>query len=167
MLLDDRMQVLPLRVDRVAFSDDRVARLVAEVQAHYAEIYGSPDESPVDPSEFDSPHGGFYLGLVADEPVAMGGWRRRADLDELLGAPTAEIKRMYVARAARRRGYARTILDCLEDGARAAGASLLALETGLMQPEAIALYEAAGYLPTVAFGHYARSPLARYYAKTL
>ena len=36
-----------------------------------------------------------------------------------------------------------------------------------MQPDAIALYEARGYQPTVRFGHYADSELSRYYAKPL
>ena len=44
-------------------------------------------------------------------------------------------------------------------------AAQMVLETGTMQPDAIALYEASGYTPTVAFGHYADSELSRYYAK--
>jgi hypothetical protein len=44
---------------------------------------------------------------------------------------------------------------------------VLALETGTMQPEAIALYQAQGYQPTIRFGHYADSELSRYFAKRL
>jgi ribosomal protein S18 acetylase RimI-like enzyme len=67
----------------------------------------------------------------------------------------------------RRRGLARRLLAALEDSARGAGIQVLALETGTMQPEAIALYEAQGYLPTIRFGHYADSDLSRYFAKRL
>jgi hypothetical protein len=41
------------------------------------------------------------------------------------------------------------------------------LETGLAQPEAIALYESAGYLPIEGFGHYRDEPSSRSFAKEL
>ena len=152
----------------VEFADARVQRLVAEVQAHYVVIYGGPDDSPVDPAEFQPPQGLFALGTVDDEEVAMGGWRQRPDLAALFdGTRVAEIKRMYVAPSGRRRGYAQRVLAFLEDTAHDAGAELLVLETGTMQPDAIALYEASGYQPTLRFGHYADSDLSRYYAKRL
>ena len=157
-----------LVVAAVAFQDARVQRLVEEVQAHYVVIYGGRDDSPVDPAEFEPPLGLFALGTVDELEVAMGGWRHRADLTELFdGARVAEIKRMYVVPLGRRKGYARGVLTFLEDTAREAGADVLVLETGMMQPEAIALYEASGYQPTVRFGHYADSELARYFAKRL
>jgi GNAT superfamily N-acetyltransferase len=156
-----------LRLDRVDFRDPRVQRLVAEVQAHYVVIYGGPDDSPVDAREFDPPQGCFLLGTLEGEPVAMGGWRMRPELDDVVGGRSAEVKRMYVADSARRQGHARRVLGALERTAHEAGAELLVLETGTMQPEAIALYEASGYTPTVAFGHYADSELSRYYAKRL
>ncbi len=157
-----------LVVDTVPFADVRVQRLVEEVQAHYVVIYGGPDDSPVDPAEFEPPGGLFALGTVDEQEVAMGGWRHRPDLGELFdGARVAEIKRMYVVPQGRRQGYARGVLTFLEDTAREAGADVLVLETGMMQPDAIALYEAGGYEPTVRFGHYADSELARYFAKRL
>ena len=156
-----------LRLDRVDFLDPRVQRLVEEVQAHYVVIYGGPDDSPVDPGEFDPPQGCFLLGTLEGEPVAMGGWRMRPELDDVVGGRSAEVKRMYVTDSARRQGHARRVLGALEQTAREAGAEQLVLETGTMQPEAIALYEAGGYTPTVAFGHYADSELSRYFAKRL
>jgi GNAT superfamily N-acetyltransferase len=155
-------------VGAVPFADLRVQRLVDEVQAHYVVIYGGPDDSPVDPTEFEPPRGLFALGTVDGLEVAMGGWRRRRDLTGVFdGAQVAEIKRMYVAPTGRRKGYARRVLTFLEDTAREAGADVLVLETGAMQPDAVALYEASEYEPTVRFGHYADSELARYFAKRL
>lgn len=159
---DDKLEVEP-----VGFGDPRVLELVEEVQRHYVRIYGSRDDSPFDATEFDPPQGTFLLGTVAGRPVAMGGWRLRPDLDEVLGGRGAEVKRMYVADDARRRGYARRVLAALEQTAREAGAEQLVLETGTMQPEAIALYESSGYTPTVRYGHYADNELARYYGKRL
>jgi len=153
---------------RVPFTDTAVQRLVEDVQAHYVRIYGGPDDSPVDAAEFDEPQGLFVLGTEDGLGVAMGGWRRRPDLARLFeGAEVAEVKRMYVAPVGRRRGFARQLLSFLEDGARQRGVALLVLETGTMQPEAIALYESAGYHLTVRFGHYADSGLSRYFAKPL
>jgi GNAT superfamily N-acetyltransferase len=97
----------------------------------------------------------------------MGGWRLRPDVRELEAQQTAEIKRMYVAPTVRRTGLARLMLRTLEDSAREAGCDVLALETGMRQPEAIALYESAGYVRVTGFGHYKDSPLVRYYARRL
>ena len=41
------------------------------------------------------------------------------------------------------------------------------LETGLRQPEAIALYESDGYTPIPNFGFYKESPLSVCYRKEL
>ena len=117
--------------------------LVADLQASYVRIYGTPDETPVEHGEFDPPRGLFLVGLLDGEPVAIGGWR------EVEGAvPTAEIKRMYVVQRARRQGLARLMLAELEatiaDGwVRAHRADDRAADSA----EAIALYESSGYAP--------------------
>jgi GNAT superfamily N-acetyltransferase len=158
----------PLVVQEVPFAHPEVQRLVDEVQAHYVELYGGPDESPVDPHEFDAPHGCFLLGTLDGVGTAMGGWRRRPEVDELFGGvAVAELKRMYVAPAGRRRGHARTVLRALERAARERGVEFLALETGTVQTAALALYEANGYGPCPRFGHYAESELARHLGKDL
>ncbi len=41
------------------------------------------------------------------------------------------------------------------------------LETGIKQPEAIALYESRGYEPIPPYGVYVDSPLTRCFAKCL
>ena len=50
---------------------------------------------------------------------------------------------------------------------RAQGDRRVVLETGLAQPEAIALYASAGYLPIQGFGHYKDAPLSRSFARDL
>jgi GNAT superfamily N-acetyltransferase len=157
----------PLEVRRVAFTDPDVVRLVVEVQQEYVLRYGSPDETPLDPAMFDPPGGVFFLAYAGGLPVAMGGWRLRPDVRALGRTTAAEVKRMYVAAAARRRGLARLVLARLEGTARAAGADLMVLETGLAQPEAIALYESAGYVPVEGFGHYRQSEVSRCFGKPL
>ncbi|WP_246456273.1 GNAT family N-acetyltransferase [Nocardioides mesophilus] len=164
---DLRAGPVELRIAPVGFRDDDAQALVAQVQAEYVELYGGPDDTPMDDSVFDPPAGAFFLGYLADVPVAMGGWRFRPDVERLGGRRTAEIKRMYVAPGGRRRGLARRMLEHLERTARGSGADVMVLETGTAQPEAIALYESAGYELVEKFGHYSWSPKSRCYGKRL
>ena len=83
------------------------------------------------------------------------------------GAGEAELKSMWVEPAARGRGLARRLLDRLEAIARADGIRTLRLETGIRQPEALALYRRTGFVATGAFGAYKAAPLSVYMAKTL
>ncbi|HET6850276.1 MAG TPA: GNAT family N-acetyltransferase [Gaiellales bacterium] len=151
---------MPFLIEARSYEDPDVVRMVAEVQREYVQLYGGPDAAAVDPGEFDPPNGLFLVGVLDGEPVATGGWRRTAG-DE------AEIKRMYVAAPARRRGLARLMLAELESTAAAAGVRRLVLNTGPEQPEAVALYQQAGYTSSEAFGHYACHRDALFYAKQL
>ena len=66
----------------------------------------------------------------------------------------AEVKRMFTRPIARRRGVAAALLERLEGEARGAGHSVLRLETGMYQEEAIGFYERAGFERCAAFGDY-------------
>ena len=156
-----------LRIERLPVTHPDAARLVEEVQAEYVVRYGGRDNTPLQPGIFDPPRGAFFVGYLDEQPVATGAWRRRDDVDALGSTNTAEIKRMYVAAAARRTGLARAVLAHLEQTAREAGAEVMILETGLAQPEAIALYESSGYTPVPGFGYYRDAPLSRCFARRL
>lgn len=158
---------MDLRIERVGFGHPDALLLIAEVQQEYVVRYGGQDETPLDPAMFDPPHGSFYVAYLDDRPVASGAWRRREDVEALGSTSTVEVKRMYVVPDARGRGLARRMLAHLEETARAAGAEVSVLETGLKQPEAIALYESAGYVPVAKFGYYAHARLSRCFGKRL
>ncbi|HWF42890.1 MAG TPA: GNAT family N-acetyltransferase, partial [Acidothermaceae bacterium] len=113
--------------------------LIEAVQQEYIVRYGGPDVTELAVAEFLPPQGIFVIGRDAGQPVACGGVR-------LVDTGVGELKRMYVVPGARRRGIARALLEHLEHEARRLGATRLRLETGLRQPEAIALYASAGYL---------------------
>lgn len=155
-----------LRLDQVGYGHPDATRLIEQVQEEYVVRYGGRDESPVDPLMFDPPHGTFLVGYLDGEPVATGAWRR-SSVEALGTTETCEIKRMYVVPLARGAGHARSVLSRLEETARAAGARAMVLETGLAQPEAIALYESSGYVTVPGFGHYRDSPMNRCLAKPL
>ncbi|MEZ0090155.1 GNAT family N-acetyltransferase [Streptacidiphilus sp. EB129] len=155
----------------VGYAHPDAQRLIAEVQQEYVVRYGGDgDASPVDPAEFEPPHGLFAVLYDADgSAVGTGAWRAR---DAEQGEPgladgDAELKRMYTAPAARGRGLARGMLRYLEADARRAGRRRMVLETGARQPEALALYAAEGYLPTTKFGIYQDEPLSVCLAKEL
>src|SRR5690242_12123753 len=95
------------RIERCAITDPDAARLVAEVQLEYTARYGTPDETPLQPDYFAAPRGAFFVGYLDDVAVATGAWRLREDVTALGSSACAEIKRMYVAAAGRRRGLAR------------------------------------------------------------
>jgi GNAT superfamily N-acetyltransferase len=159
-------------IRRTSFTDPVAQALVAELQQEFVVRYGGPDETPLDPSVFEPPSGAFFVGwasVAGRDPraVATGGWRFRPDVAVLGGTVAAEIKRMYVVPPAQRRGLARLMLAHLEHTAAAAGADVMVLETGLAQPEAIALYESSGYAPVEGFGYYRDSPKVRYFGKRL
>ena len=132
--------------------------LIELVQGEYVIRYGGRDEAPIDVAEFLPPEGLFLVARIDGEPAGCGGWRD-------LGDGRAEIKRMFTAAEHRNRGVARTLLAELERTAAAAGIEELVLETGSVQPEAIALYESSGYRPIEGFGYYAGRPLSRSFGK--
>lgn len=68
---------------------------------------------------------------------------------------TAEVKRMFVKPENRSKGVAGTILGELEIWATELNFDECVLETGLKQPEAIALYKRSGYVVIPNYGQYA------------
>ena len=67
---------------------------------------------------------------------------------------TVEVKRMYVVPDARGQGIALQILHELEQWAKELSFDSCILETGVAQPEAIRLYEKAGYKIIPNFDQY-------------
>jgi GNAT superfamily N-acetyltransferase len=136
-----------LSVQRVHPDDPLAAPLFAELAAEYdtryGDLFGGAAEEltryPVE--EFLPPDGELVLLLQDGVPVAGGAYRRHAD------PGTAEVKRMWTASAHRRRGLARRVLAELERRAADRGYTRMYLTTGPRQPEAKALYLAAGWTP--------------------
>lgn len=155
-----------LEIVRVEHDHPDALRLIEEVQQEYVRRYGGRDESPLDPAEFRPPGGSFFVGYLDGLAVATGAWRR-SGVEAFGTTATAEIKRMYVVPPAQRRGCARRMLAHLEATAAATGYDALVLETGALQPEAMALYASAGYREIPGFGHYRDSPINRCFAKPI
>lgn len=131
--------------------------LAAELSERYGEdgAGGEPD-----PSVFAAPGGHFVVALVDGHAVACGGLAR-------YGEREGEIRRMYVAPAARGRGLSSAILGALEEAARVLGYEAIRLETGDRQPEALGLYAGAGYERIEPYGPYVDDPRSVCFRKRL
>lgn len=81
-------------------------------------------------------------------PVGCGAFKPYND-------SSAEVKRMYVPEAVRGQNIASRVLTEIENWARETGFNTCILETGLRQPEAIALYKKMGYQVIPNYGQYA------------
>jgi GNAT superfamily N-acetyltransferase len=149
----------PLAIKPVPYAD--AAMLVAELDTDLTVRYGG-DGNPVHApaQEFDGPGGQMLVATLAGEQVGSVGLRR-------VSADTAELKRMFVRPAYRGRGIARALLAACEQTARELGYTQLWLETGSLQPEAVALYLSAGYEPVSPFGQYAGESLSVHLGRTL
>ena len=148
------------RLRAVAYADPVAQELIGRVQQEYVQRYGGPDGAVVSPEEFEPPHGVFLVAEVDGVPAACGAWRS-------LGDGSAEMKRVYVDPAFRRRGLAQVVVDAVEADAARAGVRSLVLNTGPEQPEALALYAVLGYTPVRPFGIYADEPRAVFLGKDL
>ena len=138
---------------------------LALIQALNAELLGRyPEENAnhvrLDAEEVAEGRGAFLIASRDGQAVGCGAIRR-------IEARTGEIKRMYVSPEERGRGCGRALLDALEVEAHALGLRRLVLETGVRQPDAIAVYERAGFSRIGPFGEYEDSPLSVFMAKDL
>ena len=78
-----------------------------------------------------------------------------------------EVKRMFVDEARRGMGAGRQLLEHIGMFAAMSGLRTLRLETGIHQPEAIALYERSGFTRCAPFGDYRPDPLSIFMEKHL
>jgi putative acetyltransferase len=86
---------------------------------------------------------------------------------KLFGTAYGEIKRMYVRPQFRGLGLGKLMLQHLADYARQQGVTVLRLETGIHQSEAIGLYERFGFVRIPPFGAYKEDPLSVFFEKRL
>ena len=86
----------------------------------------------------------LIFAWLRDRPIGCGALKFHGD------AP-AELKRMWIAPAARGLGLGARLLAELEQHAREAGVRIVRLETNRVLREAIALYRRAGYVEVERF----------------
>jgi GNAT superfamily N-acetyltransferase len=134
-------------IESVDVCDPAAQLLISHLSAELDRIYGAVGDGNFPIEEFVRLGGVFLVGRLNGRPVACGAIRP-------VEPAVAEVKRMYVEPDLRGRGFGRRILAELEARARLAGYTVLRLETGDKQPEAIRLYETAGYHRIERYGIY-------------
>ena|SRR5690348_16028752 len=140
-------------------TDPRVVRMIAESDRYYADLYPAESNHLLEPSSLLAPNVSFFVARDAGTICGFGA---------VVATPRyGEIKRMYVDRSARGRGIGRDILLAIERRARELKLTQLRLETGVRQPEAIALYATHGFAEIGPFGGYAPDPISIFMEKSL
>ena len=141
---------MDIAIERAHTPTPEVLDLLAELDAVLAGPYGADQRHALSIEQLFQPNVRFFVARVEDAAVACGGVG--------LYPAYAELKRMYSRPAVRGRGVAKALLRWLEAEARAAGAPLLRIETGVYQEEALRFYEGAGFRRCGPFGPYAAMP---------
>ncbi len=140
-------------------SPDAVA-LIGELDAHLTAAYAVESRHGFSVEKLVRDGVRFFVARDDGDAAGCGGVL-------LVGRDYAEVKRMYVRPAFRGRRIGQLMLDHLVEHARRHGLSLVRLETGIHQREAIALYERSGFRRIPPFGPYRDDPVSLCYEKRL
>ncbi|MCY4485643.1 MAG: GNAT family N-acetyltransferase [Deltaproteobacteria bacterium] len=144
----------------LAPADPAVRRLIGELDRLQTSLYPA-ESNHLDPIEvLEGSDVTFLAAFVGGEAVGCGAVKR-------MPGGYGEIKRVFVDPAARRRGVGRAMMEALETDLLTHGIDLARLETGVRQPEALALYEHSGYVRIPPFGDYREDPLSVFLEKRL
>jgi putative acetyltransferase len=142
-----------LTIERVWAATDEIRQLVAELDRALTGPYLPEQHHALSFERLFDSNVRFFAARVDGVAVGCGGVAFYDDF--------AEVKRMFTQPTARRHGVATAVLRHLEGEAKRAGYSVLRLETGTYQAEAIQFYVRAGFERCDAFGEYvAMSPQA-------
>jgi putative acetyltransferase len=137
-----------------------VRGLIDQLDAYLTGMYPSASNHLLPVEALRAPNVVFLVARIDGRVAGCGAFVNQ-------GGEYAEIKRMYVAPEFRGFQLGLRILEELEDRARVAGLNVARLETGVSQPEALGLYEKAGYQRRGPFGSYAEDPLSVFMEKKL
>ena len=137
---------MALTIERVSAATDEIRDLVAALDRALAGPYLPEQHHALSFDRLFDSNVRFFAARVDGVAVGCGGV---AFYDGY-----AEVKRMFTQPTVRRQGVATALLRRLEGEAKQAGYSLLRLETGMYQAEAIEFYVRAGFERCNAFGGY-------------
>lgn len=151
---------MPLVLACESPDSDDIRSLIAALGAELTSAYGDDASSYFQPADLEVPRAAFVVVREAGVAVGCGALRELSEED-------AEIKRLYVAPAFRRRGISRRILTALEELAINFGYARVFIETGKFQTAALNLYRGAGFQEVPAYGPYLENPNSICFEKEL
>src|SRR5215831_20943045 len=120
-----------IRIEAVPTPTGEVAELIGELDQALSAEYPPEQRHGLALDAIFQPNVRFFLARLRGMAVGCGGVALFADL--------AEVKRMYVRKAARGQGVAQALLARIEAAGREAGLPMLRLETGDRQEAAMRL----------------------------
>lgn len=129
-------------------------------------------ENHLDPHYPKESRHGYNVDKLLREKVAFFVIRENGEAAgcggvQLYGSEYGELKRMYVRPQFRGIGLGKRMLEHLAAHALRSGVTLLRLETGIYQEEAIGLYEGLGFKRIPPFGEYKEDPLSIFFEKRI
>ena len=142
------------------------SQLIAELDAYLSPLYPQESQHGYSIEKLIAQQVEFFVLYCDGQPAACGGVQFFDDPRGPDGA-YGELKRMYVRDRFRGRGFGKRLLAHLEGLAVDRGVTTMRLETGTRQPEAVGLYEKAGYYRIPPFGDYWDDPVSLCYEKGL
>lgn len=134
--------------------------LLAALDDYLYALYPPESVHRLDPAILAGPGCTFLVARYDGKAQGCGALWRHA-------SGWGEIKRVYVTPTSRGRGVGRAIMTALYDQALAEGLAVVRLETGVDQPEALALFRATGMTEIGRFGDYPEDPLSVYFERRL
>lgn len=138
------------------------AELLTLSDSYMAALYPAESNHMESPVALTLPNV-LFLGIYLDQELAGCGAVKIMQDDDCYG----EIKRLYVLDSYRGRGLSKGLMQALEAHLKEQRVPLARLETGIFQPEALALYEKLGYQYRAPFGTYQLDPLSVFMEKLL
>ena len=134
--------------------------LIAELETHLAPFYPATSRHGYSVEKLIKQGVAFFVVRQDGVPAGCGGV-------QFFGTEYGELKRMFVRPQFRGLGLAKLMLEHLEQYTRDHNITILRLETGIHQKEAIGLYERVGYQSIPPFGEYVDDPLSRFFEKRI
>lgn len=134
-------------IERVDPRNPEIIEMIQELDHYMGRLYPAESNHLMDIDSLVQRDVRFFAAKV-------NGAFRACGAIKLHGQDYAEVKRVYVMPDTRGLGLGRRILATLEESARHEGITLMRLETGISQPEALGLFEASGFRRCSAFGGY-------------
>jgi putative acetyltransferase len=120
--------------------------LIEELDRHLGQLYPAESNYLMDLDALCAPDVRFFAAQVNGEILGCGAIKQYSDY--------TEVKRVFVSPRARGLGVAKRLIEALEKATRDAGLGIMRLETGIFQPDALALFEKVGFTRISSFGNY-------------
>ncbi|TPI61539.1 GNAT family N-acetyltransferase [Mesorhizobium sp. B3-1-3] len=124
-----------------------ITAMFDELNAYMSALYPAESNHFASVETLRQPNVRFFGAKLNGEFVGCGGI-------VMEGKEYSEVKRIFVSNATRGLGIGRKLIEALAEASLKEGITLMRLETGISQPEALALFAVCGFTRCGSFGDY-------------